>query len=251
MPAPNQIYCGNHLHLIEEGVSSDRKRPSSDDAEPSSDVKLNSKKRKDRGARIPCPIDPSHMIFESALAKHVLVCPAAKEREETCSREYYQEGTNTGGFGDLGDERNTKNDVVGGDETTTDLDRAKQLAMAVLRVFCSLFPSAVARSSNQKKDNSNDDDLSDDVIAHITEEDIYNALPEIDLSSAEEGIAKDIAKHRVKAGGPRHLHQLQSILGHVRKNGLIPAADEDDWLLLARSHPPGKHRMPRRGTPPC
>mmetsp|Transcript_4857 Transcript_4857/g.8277 ORF Transcript_4857/g.8277 Transcript_4857/m.8277 type:complete len:548 (+) Transcript_4857:52-1695(+) len=224
MPAPNQIYCGNHLHLIEEGVCGS-KRPS-DDAEPSDDVKRNSKKRKDRGARIPCPIDPSHMIFESALARHVLVCPAAKEREETCSREYYQEGTNTGGFGDLGDEGNDTNDAVSGDEATTDLDRAQQLAMAVLRVFCSLFPSAVARSSNQK-DNPNNDDLSDGVLVNVTEEDIYNALPEIDLSSAEEGIAKDIAKHRVKAGGSRHLHQLQSILGHVRKNGLIPAADDD------------------------
>ena len=35
-----------------------------------------------------------------------------------------------------------------------DIDRAKQLAMAVSRIFCSLFPSAVARSSNQKRDNS-------------------------------------------------------------------------------------------------
>ena len=233
MPAPNQIYCGNHFHLIDEGVSCIRKRGSDDVEDPSSDAKRNIKKRKDRGARIPCPIDPSHMIFESALAKHVLVCPAAKERKETCSREYYVEGTNTGGFGNLGDEgKNNSNDDVGGggDETTTDLDRAQQLALAVLRVFCSLFPSAVARRSNdgqKKQGNSSGDDLSEDILMHITEEDIYNALPEVDLSSAEEGIAKDITKHRIKAGGSRHLHQLQSILGHVRKNGFISAANDD------------------------
>ncbi|KAK1743975.1 tRNA:m(4)X modification enzyme TRM13 [Skeletonema marinoi] len=147
-----------------------------------------------------------------SLAKHVLVCPAAKEREETCSREYYQEGTNTGGHGDLGDDGNNNMMDAGGEETT-DLERAKQLAMAVLKVFCSVF--------HQR------DELSDDVLKHVTEEDIYNALPEVDLSSAEEGIAKDIAKHRVKAGGSRHLHQLQSILGHVRKSGMIPTADDE------------------------
>ena len=225
MPAPNQIYCGNHLHLIQEGDCDRNKRPCDDVAE-SSDVKRNNKKRKDRGARIPCPIDPSHLIFESALAKHVLVCPAAKEREETCSREYYQEGTNTGGHGDLGDDGNNNMMDAGGEETT-DLERAKQLAMAVLKVFCSVFPSTVARSNIQNNDEAHSDELSDDVLKHVTEEDIYNALPEVDLSSAEEGIAKDIAKHRVKAGGPRHLHQLQSILGHVRKNGMIPTADDE------------------------
>lgn len=211
-----------------------RKRGSDDVVEPSSDdTKRNSKKRKDRGARIPCPIDPSHMIFESALAKHVLVCPAAMERKETCSREYYKEGTNLGGFGDLGDEG--KNSDVGrdGDETTTDLAMAQQLALAVLRVFCSLFPSAVAKSNDQKKQGiSSDDDLSRDILVRITEEDIYNALPEVDLSSAEEGIAKDIAKHRVKAGGPRHLHQLQSILGHVRKNELIYEANDSEHSVI-------------------
>lgn len=232
VPAPNQNYCGNHLHLVKGGC--DRKRPCDDAVESSSDaVKGNNKKRKDRGARVPCPIDPSHLIFESALAKHVLVCPAAKEREETCSREYYQEGTNTGGFGNLGDDddnddgNNNSNDVGGGDETT-DLDRAKQLAMAVLKVFGSVFPSSVARSNSQNNDESSYDDyLSDDILKHVTEEGIYNALPEVDLSTAEEGITKDIAKHRIKAGGPRHLHQLQSILGHVRQNGLIAAADND------------------------
>jgi tRNA:m4X modification enzyme len=216
MPAPNQIYCGNHLHLVEEDC--DRKR-SCDDVESFDAVKTSNKKK-----RIPCPIDPSHLIFESALAKHVLVCPAAKEREETCSREYYLEGTNTGGFGDLGDD--DENNDVGG-EGITDLDRAKQLAMSVLRVFSSVFPSSVARVKTQNKGHSSHDDLSDDDLKYITEDDIYNALPEFDLSSAEEGIAKDIAKHQIKTGGPRHLHQLQSILGHARQNGLIAAVDDE------------------------
>lgn len=219
IPAPNQIYCGNHSHLIEGGC--DRKR-SCEDVESFDAAKINNNKKK----RIPCPIDPSHLIFESALAKHVKVCPAAREREETCSREYYQEGTNTGGFGGLGDDDENNNNDEGGDETT-DRDRAKQLAMAVLKVFCSVFPSSVARIKSQNEDKSSHGDLSDDDdLKHITEDDIYNALPEVDLSSAEEGIAKDIAKHQIKAGGPRHLHQLQSILGHVRQNGLIAAVSD-------------------------
>ena len=223
IPAPNQIYCGNHLHLIDDVVV-DRKRTCSVAESPSSDVKRNNKKRKDRGARIPCPIDPSHYIFESALAKHVLVCPAAKEREETRSREYYREGTNTGGFGDFGD-GNNDNDVMGGEEST-DVERAKLLAIAVLKVFCHVFPSVLAR-------NNGNDKLSDDSLKGITGEDIYKALPEVDLSSSEEGVAKDVAKHRIKAGGPHHLHQLQSMLGHVRKSGFIPTDDNADNIESA------------------
>ena len=93
----------------------------------------------------------------------------------------------------------------------------------------------------------------------MEEETIYTALREADLSSVEEGtgtcsvapspsssqverpggdgtvvdptasksvekgrLTTSIAKHRIKAGGPRHLRQIASILGHARQRGLVP-----------------------------
>ncbi|KAL7454652.1 hypothetical protein ACHAWC_006273 [Mediolabrus comicus] len=219
MPAPGFNYCGNHLHLIEgHEAEGHKKRVCGEESSSSS----NKKNKKDRGARVPCPIDPSHLIFESALAKHVLVCPAAKQKEETCSREYYRHDTNRGGFGELGD-------TYTGEDVETDLGRAKILAMAVLKVFCSIFPSAL---SSAQKESDGRGNLSDNILKCLTEDDIYNALPEVDHSKSEEGIANDISKHRIKAGGPRHLHQIASILGHVRQNGLIATNDNTEQAVI-------------------
>lgn len=196
IPAANQNFCGNHLHCLEE------------------ESRSSNKKKKDRGARIPCPIDPSHLIFESALEKHVLICPAAKQKEETRLKQYYREGTNTGGFGELGDNK-----------IEMDLCRSKMLAMAVMKVFCTIFPSAVL--SPTKKSDDDNVNLSDKVLKSVTEKDIYNALPEVDLSHAEDGLANDISKHKINVGGPRHLHQIASILGHVRQKSVIEATVQD------------------------
>ena len=220
MPAPGCDYCGNHLHLIEghEAAAGHKKRVCNEESSSSS----NKKNKRDRGARIPCPIDPSHLIFESALAKHVLVCPAAKQKEETCSREYYRHDTNKGGFGEL-------DDTTAGEDVEIDLDRAKILAMAVLKVFCLIFPSAL---SSAQKESDGRGNLSDNILKCLTEDDIYNALPEVDRSKSEEGIANDISKHRIKAGGTRHLHQIASILGHVRQNGLIASNDNTEQPVI-------------------
>ena len=58
-------------------------------------------RKKERGKRIPCPVDPSHLIFESALSKHMLVCPAVKYQQDVASQEFYSQNANRGGFGGL------------------------------------------------------------------------------------------------------------------------------------------------------
>jgi hypothetical protein len=83
---------------------------------------------KERGKRIPCPIDPSHFIF-----KHIRVCPAAKQERDVTSQEYYLKDVNRGGFGDLS---------IGTKDDWDDAQLKKRhhdLALVVLRVFGYLF----------------------------------------------------------------------------------------------------------------
>ena len=282
---PNQHqprYCGNHAHLLEEWLSingqnlSGRAR-TDDDVEPTRKIpRMNNhpsnlnegggRNKKNRGKRVPCPIDPSHLVFEGSIHKHVLVCPAAKRMQEVTGKEYYCEGINLGGFGGMGAVHDS---VVG------DLIDAKELAYSVLRVFSHLF---LASESGGHIGLFNDIGvtckLSTQHLQNITESQIYDALPETDLSGEEEEIPYDstssmsssvvvdsteneatqndevgtksaavvtgrlslaITKHRIRAGGPRHLRQIASILGHVRYEGLISTTDvepEEDSLII-------------------
>ncbi|KAL9190192.1 hypothetical protein ACHAXT_007403 [Thalassiosira profunda] len=228
-------YCGNHRHLLEEWLSNNEhmmcapgdggsaaKRQRTD---PQPEVKPSNRSQKERGKRVPCPVDPSHFIFESAIEKHVLVCPAAVQKREVEGKAYYSEGINLGGFGELG--------TVGADDDMCDLEEAKKLALEILRVFRGVFLAPGGNAFNAGSTQSKSEQLQS-----ITEQEIYDALPEVDLSTTEEGmeaamcsvdakggkLTDAIARHKVKAGGPRHLQQIASILGHVRQNELIPAS---------------------------
>jgi len=215
-------YCGNHRHLmidIDDSLSSNEQSNEAKRQRTDED-----KKKKDRGKRVPCPIDPSHFIYESSIAKHVLICPAVKLQQEIKNQEYYSEGINLGGHGrissnSIGSETNT-NDMI-------EIEEAKKLALAVLRVFHHVFLS----SNICKNVDGSYCAPSIEQLQSITDNDIYSALEEVDLlSQVEEGISKDdkvgrltaaIKRHNIRAGGPRHLHQIASILGHVRQNGII------------------------------
>ena len=223
-------YCGNHRHLmtLEDSLSSNEaKRQRTDGAD-------GDKKKKDRGKRVPCPIDPSHFIYESSIAKHVLICPAVKLQQEVKNQEYYSEGINLGGHGQLSsnsiESESSINDKI-------DMKEAKKLALAVLRVFHHVFLS----SNICKNVDGSYNTPSIEQLQSITDNDIYSALEEVDLSKFEENNSEDgkvgrlteaIAKHNIRAGGPRHLHQIASILGHIRQNGMISSETSSSSPLV-------------------
>ena len=180
--------------------------------------------KKERGKRIPCPIDPSHLIFESGLQKHILVCPAAKHEKDIASQVYYSKDVNRGGFGSL--LVRSENGLAEGMKNSH-----QDLAIAVLRVYCHLFQPGR--------------NLPIDQIKLLTEQELYEYITEVDLSYTEENtsqgaddaiqssgrLSKAISGHRIKAGGPRHIHQIASILGHLRENRLLlDAGNTDDKL---------------------
>ncbi|EJK49264.1 hypothetical protein THAOC_31878 [Thalassiosira oceanica] len=150
-------YCGNHRHLIEEG-----------------NVRKKARKNGAVSSRIPCPADPTHLIWEHKVSSHLLVCHAVKKNEERCKQVYYSENRNLGGFGGSGG------------KAEMDLGRAKELALATLRVFRALF----LRPANTEEGGGS--------LANISEMELYDAIPLADLSSAEEELAKAVSKHRIK-----------------------------------------------------
>ena len=230
---PPPRYCGNHRHLMDEWLAKEEVDANSKNETKRPRTNSHTTCMNNRGKRVPCPIDPSHYIYESAISKHILVCPAVKLKQEAAKKEYYCEGINLGGFGEMGcSSSNATTTTI--TNTTMDMTEAKDLAVAILRVFHHIFLPSSSSSSSSSKDESAQ--LSIQQLQSITEQDIYNALPEVDLSSVEEGSSGDkltnaISRNRIRAGGPKHIHQIASILGHVRKRGMISTSTNPPLIV--------------------
>eukprot|EP00978_Attheya_sp_CCMP212_P021562 scaffold63114_cov60-Attheya_sp.AAC.1 len=180
------IYCGNH-------------QPN-DNTEEEAGLPVLKKSRcaqtKRNRKRIPCPVDPSHTIWQDAVEKHVKVCPRAIREAQTIQNNphCYQRNTNTGGHGPL---------HKPSPQTTKTVD-PKEVAIQILQAFHTLF------SSNIKNNVP---------VQQLSFEDISNGVPLLDLSEPElnAGVAQSVEYHRIKSGGTRHLVQQASLVGHLRR----------------------------------
>ena len=76
-------YCGAHQSpendKHEQGTSN-------------SNGQVAERQSKQKRRRVPCPLDPSHTIYEDEVQKHVLVCPSNKHRQE--AQPWYRQGIN-------------------------------------------------------------------------------------------------------------------------------------------------------------
>ena len=170
----DSIYCGNHQHL---------------------QVNLQSKRK-----RIPCPLDPSHMIYEDQLNKHLPICPKTKKRKRQEDSHYYKENVNAGGHGDIS--------CPAISPTKTDTHSwAQKLALRVLMVHQQVFGNSATKD-----------------VTKLTFSDLHDAIEMRDFSRQEmdAGIEKGFQSHRIKAGGSRHVPQIASLVGHLRDIEAIP-----------------------------
>eukprot|EP00934_Nitzschia_sp_Nitz4_P002950 Nitzschia sp. Nitz4//scaffold195_size40117//32815//34534//NITZ4_007580-RA/size40117-processed-gene-0.17-mRNA-1//1//CDS//3329540377//2940//frame0 len=181
-PQEPSVYCGNHQHL---------------DVQPRSDGRK----------RIPCPIDPSHLIFEDMVDRHILICPRAKKRKRQEQQPYFEENINCGGHGSLGSSNHS--------EAVLSLQWAQKLALRVMEVNTSQFST---ESSDMQK-----------ALTDITLEDLHAMLPMKDLSKPEldAGMESAFERHRIKSGGARHIPQLASLVGNLRSMGVIASRSSD------------------------
>jgi tRNA:m4X modification enzyme len=187
------IYCGNHGSMY-SNLLKDRKRQK---------VKHDDAKG---GRRIPCPIDPSHTIYEHNLKSHIKKCPKARIANEERQRKYYKHNINTGGSG----EENFNPVKEGGGDVPID---PKDFAIRILNAYRDTF------LKGKEKEECD--------VTSLTAEKMYQCIPVQNNFHSEKklGLESNITKHRVKIGGPKHMEQIGSLVGHARANNLLQSAD--------------------------
>lgn len=149
--------------------------------------------------RIPCPIDPSHTIYEDQVEKHIKVCPKAVRMKEQEERPYFRRDVNCGGHGSS---QGTESPI-----TDRSLKWAQNIALKVLEIHQHLFVEGDQKSAE-----------------NLTLQDIRDAIPMKDLSQPEmeAGLADAVEHYRIRSGGPHHLHQQASLVGHLRSIAVLP-----------------------------
>jgi tRNA:m4X modification enzyme len=105
------------------------------------------------------------------------------------------------------------------------LEWAKRVALCVLYVHQYLFTGSGPAAS---------------VASALSRDDIHNAVSLHDLSEPEfqAGLCESVAGYRIKSGGPRHLHQQASLVGHLRRIGALGRTAAATTTTTAGQPPP-------------
>jgi tRNA:m4X modification enzyme len=159
--------------------------------------------------RVPCPIDPSHSIYQDQIEKHKLICPRTKQLEREQSQVYYKQNLNRGGNGRL--EQSPSRGIV----ATTDEDEGmlqSDLAVRTLQMYQQLF--LIPNNSGNDADHSN----GFIPIESLTYEQLYNSVLQMDLSDTQDAASlyQSFINHGIKSGGMKHVIQQASIISTVK-----------------------------------
>lgn len=200
------------------------------------DETIQSSKKKERGKRIPCPIDPSHTIYESNLKAHLKKCNKLTQRKSEEAKAFFRNGINLGGFGGLGCK------IIEDKNKGKDSTYYQHLAIRILNAYETVFgsaanhlssPSEIDHFNSKGSSASGNDHICCDAttisvnrplhernnIINLTHEHLYSKISHENLFQKEQclGLEQSLVNHRVKIGGLKHLEQVGSIVGHVRK----------------------------------
>jgi tRNA:m4X modification enzyme len=224
-------YCGNHRHLFvcttTTIIANSTTQTQPDDNSIKDKEAVSNFNNKMKQQRIPCPMDPTHHIQADKLEKHMLICPKIKQQRAMEKLYYYHDSLNAGGHGCIGLQQSSSSERKG-----RGIEWAKRVALCVLKVHEQVFSKSHHCSPNNPDRNS---DLNRPYC--MTQEEIVNALPLQDLSSfsaslqqqryqqhdEKSNLARAIQAYKIKSGGPKHVHQQASLLGHLRQLGAIPS----------------------------
>lgn len=178
VPRPPSVYCGNHQHL---------------DSDKAGTTTTGRK-------RIPCPLDPSHLIFEDMIEHHILICPKVKKRKRQEQQPYFKACINSGGHGDL---------YVPKEQIPHTVEWAKYWALRVLEAYTAVFGTEKIKTKS---------------LEQLSWDDLHSMIPTKDLSQPEidAGMEQGFQQCRIKSGGARHIPQLASLVGNLRDIGVLP-----------------------------
>lgn len=211
IPSKGLNYCGNHLDLIStillcQPTQTTTTKNNTDDGECSTSSTTSQRPQKRQkmtmGKRIPCPLDGNHTIYECNLKAHLKKCNKAKDKNNDRAKVYYQHDINKGGFGSV--KHNTLNNLS--NEIQLDEKYYQNLAIGILKAYVHVF--ATDDETYKRKD-----------VIDMSMKELYQCIPSENYYSSENklGLEEDLANHRIKIGGPKHLEQIGSIVGHVRE----------------------------------
>lgn len=138
--------------------------------------------------------------------QHKIICPKAKRTRLAAEAKYYRANCNDGGYGELTC-RPVQSD---GKAKSSTLEWAMKVARLVLVAHSELFVGEACKP---------------DEVNQLSLKAIEAAIPLVDLSQPEldAGMEDEIKSFRIKSGGPRHIHQQASLVGHLRR---IAALDD-------------------------
>ena len=210
---PSNLYCGNHQTLNLSSHPHNNHNENGSTIDQNNNSKLKQRKRR----RVPCPLDPSHDIFEDKVEKHLKICPAAKLRKRLEEQPFFCQDINTGGYGT---KIITCMPPAKGDDR---LEWAKRVARRVLEAHQEVFgpPSSPVKDPIQ-----------------VSHDDILNVIPTNDYSQQELdlGMMESIQEYRIRSGGAKHVPQIASLVGHLRTIDALKSnkndSDSDPVIFL-------------------
>mmetsp|Transcript_47359 Transcript_47359/g.55321 ORF Transcript_47359/g.55321 Transcript_47359/m.55321 type:complete len:284 (+) Transcript_47359:203-1054(+) len=164
--------------------------------------------------RIPCPVDPSHTIYEHLLAKYIKNYPRTKQRQAEILKPYYIKNINCGGLGDI---THHHHDSLGGSNNEVDMEI---FACDIIEVYQFIFMPSISTTARQIKSNNKTITMT-----HPITEEMYNVISLQDLSADEihRGLKTSLDHYKIRSGGTKHIAQQGNIVGHLRKPDFLPS----------------------------
>jgi tRNA:m4X modification enzyme len=180
-------YCGNHRPTDSAGACA------AADDDDSNEHELTATHKRKRN-RVPCPLDPTHTIWEDQVVKHVKKCPKVTRQARRQAMQCYRLDHNRGGFGEhrffgcrTSDEGGSAPAIP---SNNNGADWAVALARRVMRAYHSAS-SAIEEGGIRMAD--------------------------LATPALVEELQRGADYYRIKTGGPKHLHQHASLIGHLRR----------------------------------
>jgi tRNA:m4X modification enzyme len=208
LAAVGSFYCGNHRHLCSSLPTVATLH------QDGTTIHDDGRNRK----RIPCPIDPTHHIYDDMVEKHIEKCPKTIELRSQQQQSFYCRNCNCGGHGRLNKTlMRSQNNKMNLKDEDNEFDWAKRVAISVLETYQRLFSVASEIETD---------------VTQLTINDIMNSIQLHDLSKQEfdAGFLSAVSDYRIKSGGIRHMHQQASLIGHLRRIGVLERLDHTNLI---------------------
>jgi tRNA:m4X modification enzyme len=225
-------YCGNHrptlVHAVGGTGAADNDNDEYGDNKDISehDVTSPQSQKKRRRNRVPCPLDPTHTVWEDQVDKHIKKCPKLLKQASRQAMECYRLDHNRGGFGEYrfvaGCSYATSDDK-GGSAATIPNNCGADWAVALARRVMRAYHSASAREGGIR-------------------------LADLATPSLVEELQRGADYYRIKTGGPKHLHQHASLIGHLRRVVTDAFSDEAEVPTTTNEKDPSATADDRVGT---